>query len=374
MIERALIVGGGVGGMSAGIALARLGVAVELIDLDPEWRSYGAGISVTGMSLRAFDQLGILADVRREGFIGSGIRLRAADGSVVMESPSPPPGQTAAPIDCSGGIMRPALHAIMQGETRAAGVAITLGVSPKGYAEGDDGVTVTLSDGSTRLVDLVVAADGIFSQTRQLLFPQAAAPRFTGQGCWRIVADRPAGLDRPEIWIGGPVKLGLNPISADKIYAFILEHVPDNPWFAEDDMLPHVAQLLAPFGGDITAIRENLGPDSLVNYRPLEWQLLPQPWHKGRVVLIGDAAHATTPHMASGAGAAVEDGLALAEEIARTDDVDAALTAFAERRFDRVRLIVENSVRIGEIEMAGGNQMDANKMLGGTMQQLKEPF
>jgi 2-polyprenyl-6-methoxyphenol hydroxylase-like FAD-dependent oxidoreductase len=374
MIGSALIVGGGVGGMSAAIALARLGVAVELIDMDPQWRAYGAGISVTGMSLRAFDQLGILDDVRREGFIGAGIRLRGADGSVVMESPPPPPGHQPAPIDCSGGIMRPALHAIMQRETRAAGVAITLGVSPAGYADGDDGVTVTLSDGSQRLVDLVVAADGIFSATRQLLFPEAAPPRFTGQGCWRIVADRPEGLDRAEIWIGGPVKLGLNPISAAKIYVFILEHVPDNPWFAEDDMLPRVADLLAPFGGSVAHIRENLGPDSLVNYRPLEWQLLPQPWHKGRVVLIGDAAHATTPHMASGAGAAVEDGLALAEELARTDDLDAALTAFSERRFDRVRLIVENSVRIGEIEMAGGNQIDANKMLGGTMQKLKEPF
>lgn len=374
MIERALIVGGGVGGMSAAIALARLGVAVELIDMDPQWRSYGAGISVTGLSLRAFDMLGILDDVRREGFVSSGIRLRAPDGSVVMESPSPPPGHTPAPIDCSGGIMRPALHAIMQDTVREAGVTVTLGVSPTGYAEGNDGVTVTLSDGTKRLVDLVVAADGIFSETRQLLFPEAAAPRFTGQGCWRIVADRPADLDRAEIWIGGPVKLGLNPISQNKIYAFILEHVPDNPWYAEEDMLPQVARLLAPFGGTVATIREHLGPDSLVNYRPLEWQLLPKPWHKGRVVLIGDAAHATTPHMASGAGAAVEDGLALAEEIARTEDVEAALTAFAERRFERVRMIVENSVRIGEIEMAGGNQVDANKMLGGTMQKLKEPF
>lgn len=139
-------------------------------------------------------------------------------------------------------------------------------------------------------------------------------------------------------------------------------------------MLPHVAKLLAPFGGEVADIRQNLGPDSLVNYRPLEWQLLPLPWHKGCVVVIGDAAHATTPHMASGAGAAAEDGLALAEELEKTDDVEAALTAFGERRFERVRMVVENSVRIGEIEMSGGNQMDANIMLGGTMQKLKEPY
>lgn len=358
--------------MSAAVSLARQGVAVELVDIDPEWRAYGAGISVTGMSLRAFDNLGILDDVRREGFVSSGIRLRAPDGSVVMESPAPP--AEPAPIDCSGGIMRPALHAIMQRSVRDAGVTITLGVSPTAYNQTDDCVKVSLSDGSVRSVDLVVAADGIFSETRKLLFPDVGAPQFTGQGCWRIVAERPADLDRAEIWIGGPVKLGLNPISHDKIYAFILENVPDNPWNDESDMLPHVARLLEPFGGHVAAIREGLGPDSLVNYRPLEWLLLPKPWHKGRVVLIGDAAHATTPHMASGAGAATEDGLALAEEIARTDDVEAALVAFTDRRFERARLIVENSVRIGEIEMAGGNQVDANKMLGGTMQKLREPF
>jgi 2-polyprenyl-6-methoxyphenol hydroxylase-like FAD-dependent oxidoreductase len=102
--------------------------------------------------------------------------------------------------------------------------------------------------------------------------------------------------------------------------------------------------------------------------------LLPKPWHRGRIVFIGDAAHATTPHMASGAGLAAEDGLVLAEEIAATDDVAKALDSFAERRFERARMVVENSVRVGEIEMAGGNQMDANRMLGDTMQRLHEPY
>ena len=372
MIGTALIVGGGVGGMSAALSLAQRGAKVEMIDSDPQWRAYGAGISVTGLSLRAFHDLGILDRVREQGFVGTGIRLRSADGAVIMETP-PPPAEPA-PIDCSGGIMRPALHAIMQDKVREAGITVTLGVEPVSFDETGDGVRVTLSDGTERMVDLVVASDGIHSKTRAALFPEAPSPKFTGQGCWRIVADRPAGLDRAEMYLGGPVKLGLNPISEDNLYAFVLEHVPDNPRYAEEDMVPHVAKLLAPFGGDVAVIRDNLGPDSMLNYRPLEWLLLPLPWHKGRVVLIGDAVHATTPHMASGAGAAAEDGLALAEELERTDDLDAALNAFGERRFERVRMVVENSVRIGEIEMSGGNQMDANKMLGGTMQKLKEPY
>ncbi|MWV28651.1 FAD-dependent oxidoreductase [Aurantiacibacter rhizosphaerae] len=372
MIGTALIVGGGVGGMGAAIALAQRGVAVELIDIDPDWRAYGAGISVTGMSLRAFDELGIFDQVKERGFVGSGIRLRNTQGAVMMETPEAP--ENLDPVDCSGGIMRPVLHSIMQEKVKEAGIAVTLGVEATAFDEMGDGVRVSLSDGTERDVDLVVASDGVQSKTRKMLFPDVPKPKFTGQGCWRIVADRPEGVDRTEMYLGGPIKLGLNPISNDKLYAFILEHVPDNPWYEEDDLIPQVERLLEGFGGDVPEIRANLGPDSMVNYRPLEWMLLPLPWHSGRVVLIGDAVHATTPHMASGAGLAVEDGLALADELEKSDDLDASLPAFGKRRFERARMVVENSVRIGDIEMSGGDQMEANKMLGGTMQKLKEAY
>lgn len=371
-IGRALVIGGGVGGMSAALSLARRGVEVELADADPHWRAYGAGISVTGLSLRAFADLGILDEVRDKGFVGGGIRLRTVDGSVIMETPPIP--ADAPPVARSGGIMRPVLHEIMSNRVRQAGVRVTLGAEIDQLTQEPDGVNVTFPDGRQERFDLVVGADGIFSKTRQALFPDAPKPRFTGQGCWRIVADRPEQVDRAEMWLGGPVKLGFNPVSRDKMYAFILEHVPGNPWFEPEDHLPHVAELLRPYGGFVPAIRDSLGESSLVNYRPLECLMLPAPWHNGRVVLIGDAVHATTPHMASGAGMAVEDGLVLAEELAAHDSVADALAAFTARRFERARMVVENSVRIGEIEMAGGNQMDANAMLGDTMQKLQQPY
>jgi 2-polyprenyl-6-methoxyphenol hydroxylase-like FAD-dependent oxidoreductase len=372
MIGKALVVGGGVGGMSAALALARRGVEVDLADADPHWRSYGAGISVTGLSLRAFDDLGILDEVREKGFVGAGMRLRGVDGGVIMETPPVPEG--APPIARSGGIMRPMLHEIMSSKVRAAGIRVTLGAEITQLSQQGTSITATFPDGRHEAYDLVVAADGIFSKTRAALFPDAPSPRFTGQGCWRIVADRPAEVDRAEMWLGGPVKLGFNPVSRDKMYAFVLEHVPDNPWYEPDEQLGHVAGLLEPYGGYVEGIRAALGPDSLVNYRPLEWVMLPAPWNHGRVVLIGDAVHATTPHMASGAGMAVEDGLVLTEELAANDTVEEALAAFTARRFERARMVVENSVRIGEIEMAGGNQMDANAMLGDTMHKLQQPY
>jgi 2-polyprenyl-6-methoxyphenol hydroxylase-like FAD-dependent oxidoreductase len=371
MIPKVLIVGGGVGGMSAALALARRGAQVELIDKDPQWRAYGAGISVTGLSLRAFDDLGILDEIRERGYVHAGLRLRALDGRVLMQTPAPP---DAAPIHSSGGIMRPVLHDILQQRVRAAGIKIRLGLEPRDFAEDTAHITVSFSDGGSDRYDLIVAADGIFSQTRARFFPEAPSPKFTGQGCWRIVANRPAEVVGAEIFVGGPVKLGFNPVSNDKMYAFILEHVPDNPRFAPEEQRDHVAGLLAPFGGYVPEVRAQLGEASLINYRPLEWVLLQAPWRRGRVVLIGDAAHATTPHLASGAGLAAEDGLALAEEVAAADDVEQALSAFSARRFERVRMVVENSLRIGEIEMRGGNQMDANAMLGDTMHKLQQPY
>lgn len=371
MVQRVLVVGGGIGGMSAAISLARRGVAVTLIDADPQWRVYGAGISVTGISLRAFDDLGILDEVRDRGFVGAGIRLRRLDGQLIMESPVP---ASPLPIESGGGILRPVLHDILSRTVRASGVEVRLGVKAERMDDDGTGVDVTFSDGTSERFDVVGAADGIFSETRRMLFPDASAPRFTGQGCWRILAPRPAHVDRTEIYLGGAVKLGINPVSRDEMYLFVLEHVPDNPRYTPEQELTHLADLLAPFGGDIPAVRTGLGATSQVNYRPLEWLLLPSPWYSGRIVLIGDCAHATTPHMASGAGLAVEDGLVLGDELTRGAPVDRALARFMERRFERARIVVENSVRIGEIEMAAGDQMQATAMMGDTMRQLQQPY
>ena len=371
MVGTALVVGGGIGGMSAAISLARRGVAVTLIDADPDWRVYGAGISVTGISLRAFDDLGILDEVRARGFVGAGIRLRTVDGHIIMESPVP---ETPSPIQSGGGILRPVLHDILSRTVREAGVEIRLGIKAERMDDDGEGVDVAFSDGTTGRYDVVAAAEGIFSETRRMLFPEAPGPVFTGQGCWRILAPRPAHVDRTEMYLGGSVKVGINPVSRTEMYLFVLEHVPGNPWFAPERHTAHLAEILAPFGGDIPAVRAGLGVASQVNYRPLEWLLLPSPWYKGRIVLIGDSAHATTPHMASGAGIAVEDGLVLGDELTRDQPVDRALARFMERRFERARLVVENSVKIGEIEMAAGDQVPANTMMGETMRLLQLPY
>jgi 2-polyprenyl-6-methoxyphenol hydroxylase-like FAD-dependent oxidoreductase len=376
MVKNALVVGGGIGGMSAALAMARRGVAVTLIDSDPNWRVYGAGITITGMSLRAFDDLGVLGDIRARGFVHDGMRPLRFDGEPLGPPMRAPAG--SPPVMHGGGIMRPVLHDILSTRVRGAAIDIRLGVTVDTLAQDEEGVEVTLTDGAAggkpQRYDLVVGADGIYSKMRALLFPDAPKPQFTDQGCWRIVADRPPQIDRAEIYFGGPLKLGMSPISQEQMYVFLLEHVPGNPWFAPETHVEHLAELMAPFGGNVPAVRAALGERSQIVYRPLEWLMLPDPWYNGRVVLIGDAAHATTPHLASGAGLAVEDGLVLADELSKTDDTPAALRHFMQRRLDRARLVVETSVRQGEMEIRGAERSQQTGMLAAATRALAQPY
>ena len=120
---------------------------------------------------------------------------------------------------------------------------------------------------------------------------------------------------------------------------------------AEGAQWQRLKGLMAPFGGILGKLRDQLSPTSVVNVRPLEAVLVPRPWHRGNVAMIGDAVHATTPHLASGAGIAVEDALVLSDFLASESDIGRALERFEERRWERCRMVVENSVAIGEMEL-----------------------
>src|SRR4051794_26030598 len=350
-VQRVFITGGGIAGLSLAIALQGAGGSCTILELDPDWRVYGAGITITGPSLRAFDELGVLDPIVAQGYCYNATRICGADGRVIVPSrvAGRPLGER---IPNSGGILRPVLHRILSEATRASGAEVRLGVSVAKFEQHGEGVAATLTDGTEFETDLIVGADGIHSRMRGMLFPAAPKPALTGQGCWRAVVARPPELACAEVYVGGPVKAGITPVSQAEMYLFLLQHVPDNPRMPEERFPALLAEQLRGFGGALGDIREGLGSSSRINYRPLEKLLLPPPWHKGRAVLIGDAAHATTPHLASGAGLAVEDALVLADLLSSDWPVGDALTQFTARRYDRCRMVVENSVRLGELEMA----------------------
>ncbi len=358
--------------MSAAITLRKQGIAIDLIDLDPQWRVYGAGISITGPTLRAFKALGILDQVKVEAFTGDGIQI--CDVSGVASHIVPTPIVADDDVPGSGGIMRPLLHSILSGRTVDSDANVRLGITVTALNHEDDGVTAIFSDGSSGRYDFVVGADGVFSGVRKLLFPDAPGPKYSGQCVWRVTVPRPVSVARRMFFLGGPVKVGLTPVSPDKMYMFVLETVERRTPIPEALLHVELKKLLAIYGGVLSDVRESLGPSHEIVLRPLEGFLLPLPWEKGRVLLIGDAAHPTTPQLASGAGMAVEDALVLGEEIAACDSVEQAFAGFMARRYERCRLVVENSLEIGRREQAREPLQRQAELVEQSLRILAEPI
>ena len=372
--QRILIIGGGFSGMSAAIQLRKQGKAVDLVELDPGWRNYGAGISLGGATLRAFRQLGILDDFLREGHAADGVRLCLPHGPQVAEIPTP--RIAGADVPGGGAILRPVLARILADATRASGADIRLGCTFTSITQDDEGVDVEFTDGQRRRYDVVIGADGLYSKVREALMPEAPKPRYSGPAVWRAVLPRPADIETATMWMGPRVKPGVNPVSKTEMYLFITEPRPTNDFEDPATFVGRLRGLLEGFNAPtLQAIRDQINEKSQIVFRPLEGLLVPRPWSRGRIVLIGDTVHATTPHLASGACIGIEDALVLAEELAREGAaVPAALAAFEARRWERCRMVVENSSRLGEIEITGGDKEEHARIMHSSMAALAQPI
>ncbi|WJS99659.1 FAD-dependent monooxygenase [Novosphingobium humi] len=371
-VQEALIVGGGIGGMAAAIALSERGVKVEIVDLDPEWRVYGAGITITGPTLRAYRRLGLLEAIKAQGAITTKTRLFKYDGTHLhdLEEPVIEEG-----LPATGGIMRPVLHKIMQKRVRELEIPVRLGLTVSALVNTGDGVDVTFSDGSTGHYDLVVGSDSVFSGVRELSFPHMAPAQPTGQGCWRISIRKPPGLEYGEFYLGHANPCGITACAPDQVYMWMLTpHVERESFMDGEELFNELKRLLGDFGGNAGWIRDNMTRSDWINYRPLAAVLQPMPWYNGRIVLLGDAVHATTPHLASGAGMAVESGIVLAEELARAGDVAAGLSAYQQRRYPRCKDVIDSSVSVGRLQLAHGDPREHAKILEGALSRLNEPF
>nr|WP_232307234.1 FAD-dependent monooxygenase [Sphingomonas sp. Y57] len=350
-VARVLVVGGGVGGMSLAIALRHAGVMVDLIDIDPDWKAAGAGLTLNGATLRALGQLGVVDEVVAGGHVHGGRRIFHSSGQLIRDIPAYRPASDD--LHAMGGIVRPALHAILARRVKELGVTVTLGVTVERLEQDGRGVDVGFSTGREDRYDLVVGADGLLSKVRQLVMPEIGPPVFTGQGCWRAIFPRPSEVETNWLFLDPHRKVGLNPISEEEMYMFMLESAPGNPWQEPADWQATLAAKMRGYGGLVRELADGISDTTSTNYRPLETLLVPPPWHRDRVVLIGDAVHATTPHAGYGAGLAIEDGIVLTAMVVERDSVEAALEAYVDRRFERCRAVLEGSVGLGRLEMEG---------------------
>jgi len=344
--RRVLVIGGGIGGLTTAIALAGRGDDVEVAELNKDWASAGWGLSLTGPALRALDVVGLADRCLAEGHPVSRIHNCDSVGELMDTNELPPLLGPGRPVQA--GLGRPVLHRILRDEATARGATLRCGLTVDGLAQDPEGVTARLTDGGERRFDLVVGADGIRSTVRGLLSLPAKA-EYIGQMVWRAVVPRPEWVTELYTFAGHEFNTGVIPISRDGAYIFLTEDSDEPSAHPQDELADRMRELMSEFGGRVASLRALITDPRDVVSRPVHTCLVDGPWHNGRVVVIGDAAHAPSPNMVSGAALAIEDGIVLGEELDRHQDIEAALEAFGRRRLERCRLLVESSVQVAAL-------------------------
>ena len=337
-VRSVLIAGGGVGGLSAALAFAQRGIEVTLIERRTEFDVPGVGLGQPANALRVYDALGVLDEIRSVGFVYDHMAIFDADRKLIAHHKFLL-GDGRVPPVCA--LPRSDLHGILFRAATRAGVKVRLGihVTAIDWAQ-QDAAAVTFSDGGSDRYDLMAGFDGIRSTTREQIFGTLFVPRYSGYGAWRIKVARERDVTGMEFLQGVGGKVGAMPIGSDAMYLFNIRAEPEGVFFERKDMPRLWQERLAGFGSYVADISAGLTEKSDIVYSPIEPLLVPWPWHRGRVVIGGDAAHVVAPHLTQGAALAVEDAYLLAQLVTDPEnDVDAALQRYGESRYARCAFV-----------------------------------
>lgn len=351
-----LIVGGGIAGCCAAIALAQAGHKPRIVEKQAAWRFLSSGIFVYANGLASLDRLGLLDDILAAGFAvpeGRNVYFDHTGAEIVTTCyPTLDHGRIPAIL----GIKRAEMHRVMAARVQALGVPVALGTNVRELEQAGDGVAVNLTDGTRARFDLVIGADGVRSATRAMIGIDAV-PRYTGFGVWRSVHPRPPDLTDKIMMMGPAKRFGIMPISDDLLYTFGTVAEPKGRYYPPETWGAEMRARFSEFSGPATPFLEALGPDTELLYTAVEEVALPLPWHRGRVLLIGDAAHASTPFMGQGGAMAMQDAVMLADALGLHDTLEAALMAFGQARFPVCQFVQDSSRAVGE---AGARETDGD--------------
>jgi 2-polyprenyl-6-methoxyphenol hydroxylase-like FAD-dependent oxidoreductase len=341
-----LVIGAGAAGTATAILLADSGVSVDLVEAKPTVTVLGSGITVQGNALRVLRQLSVYDQVLSRGYAFNTLGLRLPDGAGTLVNEMEDVRSGGPDLPATIGMYRPDLARILVDRATAAGAKCRFGTSATAIAQDADGVDVTFSDGSAGRYDLVVGADGIHSSTRRAIGIDVE-PEPVGMGIWRVFTGRPQSVIRTDLIFGGRCYIaGYCPAGQDMLYAYLVEDYQDRSALSPEEGLAVMRDLAASYHGPWDDIRPHMTDPNRANYTSFDSHLVPAPWNRGRVVLIGDAAHSCPPNLAQGAAQALEDASVLAELVLSRDDLNDVWPDFTARRYERVKTVVDSSVQL----------------------------
>jgi 2-polyprenyl-6-methoxyphenol hydroxylase-like FAD-dependent oxidoreductase len=330
--QRILIVGSGVAGLSLAVALRQAGFRPDLIERADDWPVVGAGLYLVGNGTHALQALGLADELAHRAYVirtqtfcnHRGARLAEIDVAAFWAACGP----------CLG-LERAALHQMLV--ARVAGLAIRHGLTVTALEQRADDVTVRFSDGAVENYDFVVGADGIRSAVRRLAFGETP-PRYCGQAGWRFLAPRPSAITGWTVFLGPGRAFLIVPVATDRVYCYADVTADRDFRDPPDGRLDRLRERFAGFAELVGAVLAQLDPAVPIHFSPIE-EVAQPPVGRGRVVLIGDAAHAMSPNMASGAALAVEDALVLASLLAQPGAGPDVSLEFSRRRAPRVNWV-----------------------------------
>jgi 2-heptyl-3-hydroxy-4(1H)-quinolone synthase len=320
----ALIVGGGIGGLSLARELTLRGLPATVLERAPQLNPVGAGIIMNPNAMAVLEKNGLAAEVRRDSWPYLTRETRDRDGRLLAT-------RDYRPLYDSGRLARGALvH-------RAHLLDVLYRSLPAGTVRfGAEVKRVEIPEGG-----LVVGADGIRSQVRRELFGDVD-PRYMGYRSHRLVMDNVAGVRCFTEYLGRGVRVGLVPVSETRLYVWTTFNSP------RDAVLPDPRGVFAQFGAEpVRRVLAALPPSKEIIVTEIE-EIAPERWIRGRAALLGDAVHAMTPNIGQGAGMAMEDAAVLAEEVAGASEIDHALASYVRRRKARVETVMRISREVGE--------------------------
>jgi salicylate hydroxylase len=342
---RILIVGGGIGGLAAALALERLRAEVVVCEQSPKLSEIGAGIGLAPNAVKALRALGLEDKIKAIAYASEFAVIRSwRDGREISRAYQGDYGEKfGAP---SVTTHRADLLGVLAGAL--ATTEVRLGMRCTGVETRERGAAARFADGSEIEADIVVGADGIHSKVRESLFG-ADAPRFTGCICWRGMAPadavpRDINTDDVTLWMGPHGHVVHYRVRRGELLN-IVAHVDSDAWTEEswtrECSVDEVITTYARWNPALTRVFP-------ASERWYKWALYdrdpPERWSKGRATLLGDSAHAMLPYLGQGAAMAIEDGCVLAGFVARGgDDLDRALAAYERLRQPRVREAVLGS-------------------------------
>jgi 2-polyprenyl-6-methoxyphenol hydroxylase-like FAD-dependent oxidoreductase len=336
-IRRVLVVGGGVGGLTAATAFAQRGVEVVLIERRPTFDVPGIGLGQPANALRVYEALRVLPEILAAGFSYDRMCIFDANRELIVEHKFLL-GDETVPATCA--LSRLQLHEILLGAAKRAGVEVRAGLTADEIRNEKDRAAVLFSDGRADVFDLVAGFDGIRSAMRHHVVGAAFAPRPSGYGGWRVQVPRHEDVRCMEFLQGIGGKTGAMPLRDDLMYVFhICPETPDAD-FKRQDYADLFRARLSPYGSYVADVAASLDANSDIVYSPIEPMILPWPWSRGRIVLGGDAAHTFPPHLTQGAAMAAEDGYILAREVLADDvPVEVRLMRYSQKRYARCAFV-----------------------------------